>query len=228
LIRKFSILVLTLFVVTAFSVSGYAANNLPLNDGEVYKIKLKEKCTGLDGKKVKVKPQKALHMRVFAQDEVGTPNTEGYQPAFAKVVFYTSTKKSGVSIVGWGELDADYNINYVVDDGIVGHRDCSDPEVACSDVAGNLVDGFAVLSVDRPAPEPLVAGPFDRKNSALKCYVELQGFVKTGKKKKRIKGWDISWCYDATTEVPDSNLLIPGGAGLSKCSSTWNAKQILK
>ena len=214
--KKLGVLVLAIFAITVFSVSVNATNFLPVVDQDVYKVKaFKNTCTDQNGKVVKIKPQKGLHMRVFVVEEQGMPQTDGFIPASADIVFYTSTKKGGSTILGSGRLYADYPDNYISDEGMILRKGCGEDDVNCTDAAGNLVDGYAIFEKG-----------FDKKNSNLACDFDYQGYVKTGKKKK-INAWSIGWCY--SQESPTDEPGISTITNVSKCQGKkWKFKLLTK
>ena len=138
------------------------------------------------------------------------------------MIIATSTKKDNTeprNIVGRGKMAADYPNNYrrFLDDGRIAHLICGDEEgITCTDSAGSLVDGYVIFDQG-----------FDKKNTSLACDLQFQGYVKSGKKKKKIKGWSIGWCYTAEGTTDDN--LVNTITGVSKCKGKkFDAKQVLK
>lgn len=216
--KKLRVLLLTIFVIAAFSVTGYT---FPLDDGEVFKIKVKDECYTATGPvKVKFKHSKGLHMRVFFIDAEGNEGQPGYIPAHAEVIFYTSTKKNPAStsspILGKGKLYADYPTNYVVKDGMVVRKDCS--LEACAAAKFTTIDGYIVTE-----PE-FVAKPEKGINS---CDLVLQGLVVSDKKKK-IKGWTSGVCGAIGTPDSDGVATISNGFLCTGKFNSFKGKQITK
>jgi hypothetical protein len=229
LIRKFSILVLALFVVGVFAVKGYTQGNIfPLENGQVYKVKrAKIKCWDNEGKKQKVKPVKKLHMRVFEEPSVGTTGSPDFEPGFAKTIFYTSSKKAGTTVVGWGEITAEWPENFIIRDGMV-ERFCGTPTLPCEQVDGDLMDGFVIMSSDRPEPESLMTSSWDRKRPSLKCDFTWQGFAKIKRKKTIIDGWSTGYCWDTVNTVilDDGTEVDKPLRDAMKCEGKWKMKTI--
>lgn len=217
--KQFSIFVLTIFMVAVYAFSVYAADNLRFNTGDVFKLRrFKVVCWDTSSVKVKVKSLK-LFMRVEKLGEVGTSGEPGYIPATIQGTFFTSNNKDGKKILGLGIFAPGYPDNYIAFESdldgagrsgaeieVVNFKPCGDSDTVCNDSTAGILELELELS----------AG-FDKKNPALKCYMNTTNRVRFNNNLPRqISGRGTAYCYQEG-QIPTELDETAGSTGALMC-----------